>query len=100
MKEIRGDIEKSIVSLSNFSIAMALPVRICVIRQFLKNRNEATREMLYDIPYNKLKINKHVNELKYLGILKTKKIEKKYYFMLMKIFLLACQIIFWIYSLT
>lgn len=56
--------------LSNFAKALALPVRIAIIRIIMENNNAVNREILWEIPFNIETINKHVAELKNLGILK------------------------------
>ncbi|WP_114941302.1 helix-turn-helix domain-containing protein [Mucilaginibacter endophyticus] len=56
--------------LSNFAKALALPVRVAIIRIIIEHNNVVKREMLYEIPFNIETINKHVAELKNLGILK------------------------------
>ncbi|MFD2873092.1 helix-turn-helix domain-containing protein [Mucilaginibacter ximonensis] len=57
------------LALSNFVKALALPVRICIVRYIIENGNAVKREQLAEIPYNLLTVNQHVNELKHLGIL-------------------------------
>jgi len=56
--------------LSNFAKALALPVRVAIIRIIIEHNNIVKRETLYEIPFNIETINKHVAELKNLGILK------------------------------
>jgi transcriptional regulator with XRE-family HTH domain len=56
--------------LSNFAKALALPVRVAIIRIIIEHNNVIKRETLYEIPFNIETINKHVAELKNLGILK------------------------------
>lgn len=69
--DLNMNIDQSIVKLSNFSRALALPVRIYIIRQILDNHNCATREILHQIPFKKDLINMHLLELKNMGLLKT-----------------------------
>ena|GEM_PF-6321766 len=59
------------VALSNFVKALALPVRIGIVRFILENGNAVKREQLSAIPYNRLTVNQHINELKHLDIIKT-----------------------------
>lgn len=59
------------VALSNFAKALALPVRVCIIRFILENDNHVNREMLTQIPFKSNSVNKHINDLKYLGIIKS-----------------------------
>jgi DNA-binding XRE family transcriptional regulator len=69
--DLNSNVDPSIVKLSNFSRALALPVRIYIIRQILDNHNCATREILHQIPFKKDLINMHLLELKNMGLLKT-----------------------------
>lgn len=69
--DLNMNVDQSIVKLSNFSRALALPVRIYIIRQILDNHNCATREVLHQIPFKKDLINMHLLELKNMGLLKT-----------------------------
>ncbi|GAA4104653.1 helix-turn-helix domain-containing protein [Mucilaginibacter panaciglaebae] len=59
------------VALSNFVKALALPVRICIVRFILENGNAVKRGMLSEIPYNRQTVNQHINELKHLDIIKS-----------------------------
>lgn len=65
------------VALSNFVKALALPVRICIIRFVLENGNAVKRGQLAGIPYKRLTVNQHINELKHLEIIKTDYIDKE-----------------------
>ncbi len=56
--------------LANFAKALALPIRVAIIRTIMANGNSITRENFYDIPFHHETINKHVAELKNLGIIK------------------------------
>lgn len=61
------------IDLANFAKAIALPIRVCMIRLILENGNEATRVKLHELPFNQLTINQHLAELAHLGILKSKR---------------------------
>ncbi|MDN3583711.1 ArsR/SmtB family transcription factor [Mucilaginibacter flavus] len=56
--------------LANFAKALALPVRIAIIRTIMLNGNTITKENFYEIPFHHETINKHIAELKTLGIIK------------------------------
>ncbi|WP_170113598.1 helix-turn-helix transcriptional regulator [Mucilaginibacter yixingensis] len=72
MKVIKNnDVDPMIVRLSNFSRALALPVRIYIIRQILDNQNHATRKELHQLPFKTELINTHLQELKQLGLITT-----------------------------
>ncbi|WP_439699186.1 hypothetical protein ACFGVS_14850 [Mucilaginibacter sp. AW1-7] len=55
--------------LANFAKALALPVRIAIIRTIIKNGNAITKENFYEIPFHHETINKHIAELRTLGII-------------------------------
>jgi predicted transcriptional regulator len=57
--------------LANFAKALALPVRVAIIRLIIANGNSITKENFHTIPFNHETINKHIAELKTLGIIKT-----------------------------
>jgi predicted transcriptional regulator len=56
--------------LANFAKALALPVRIAIIRTIINNGNFITKENFYNIPYAHETIAKHIAELRTLGIIK------------------------------
>jgi predicted transcriptional regulator len=56
--------------LANFAKALALPVRVAIIRIIMANGNSITKENFHAIPFNHETINKHIAELKNLGIIK------------------------------
>ncbi|GGA94572.1 hypothetical protein [Mucilaginibacter rubeus] len=56
--------------LANFAKALALPVRIAIVRIIIANDNLVPKESLYSIPFNQETITKHIAELKRMGILK------------------------------
>jgi len=58
------------VALSNFVKALALPVRICIVRFILENGNAVKRNRLSEIPYNPTTVHQHINELRNLDIVK------------------------------
>ncbi len=80
MNTVKFNLDKSIIKFSNFAKALALPVRIWTIRVILENGNSATREMLHQIPFKGSTVNQHLNELKYLGIIKTVRKDKITFF--------------------
>jgi len=57
--------------LANFAKALALPVRVAIIRLIIANGNSISKENFHTIPFNHETINKHIAELKTLGIIKT-----------------------------
>ncbi|WPV02101.1 helix-turn-helix transcriptional regulator [Mucilaginibacter sp. cycad4] len=57
--------------LANFAKALALPVRIAIVRIIMTNGNLVSKENLYSIPFNQETITKHLAELKRMGIVKT-----------------------------
>lgn len=65
------------IALSNFVKALALPVRICIVRFILEHGNSIKREKLAEVPYNRTTVNQHVNELKHLGIVKSETKDKE-----------------------
>ncbi|MCC8424594.1 helix-turn-helix domain-containing protein [Mucilaginibacter sp. UR6-11] len=60
------------IALANFAKALALPIRVGIIRLVLENDNEVCRAKIHEIPFNKQTINQHLSDLVYLGILTTK----------------------------
>jgi len=56
--------------LANFAKALALPVRIAIVRIIMTNGNSVSKESLYSIPFNHETITKHLAELRRLGIIK------------------------------
>jgi predicted transcriptional regulator len=56
--------------LANFAKALALPVRIAIIRIITANGNLISKEDLYSIPFNHESITKHLTELKRMGVIK------------------------------
>lgn len=65
------------VALSNFVKALALPVRIGIVRFILENGNAVKREQFSEIPYNRLTVNQHINELKHLDIVQVELVDKE-----------------------
>ncbi|SEM62160.1 DNA-binding transcriptional regulator, ArsR family [Mucilaginibacter gossypiicola] len=56
--------------LANFAKALALPVRIAIVRIIMTNNNSISKEILYTIPFNHETTTKHLAELKRMGIIK------------------------------
>lgn len=71
MKLSEKYLTKKDIDLANFAKAIALPVRVCIIRLIIENGNEASRVKLHEIPFNQLTVNQHLTELKHLGILRS-----------------------------
>lgn len=55
--------------LANFAKALALPVRVAIIRMIIANGNAITKDNFCEIPFHHETINKHLSELKTLGII-------------------------------
>jgi hypothetical protein len=58
--------------LANFAKALALPVRIAIVRIIMTNGNSVSKESLYAIPFNHETITKHLSELKRMGMIKAR----------------------------
>lgn len=58
------------ISLAEFAKAIALPVRIAILRRIIASGNELRRAGFDPIPYNPESVNKHLSELRALGIIK------------------------------
>lgn len=71
MKLSEKYLTKKDIDLANFAKAIALPVRVCIIRLIIENGNEASRVKLHEIPFNQLTVNQHLADLKHLGILRS-----------------------------
>lgn len=56
--------------LANFAKALASPVRVAIFRTIVTNGNLVSRENLYTIPFDHETINKHLADLKRLGVIK------------------------------
>jgi transcriptional regulator with XRE-family HTH domain len=56
--------------LSQFARALALPVRVFIVRTIIENGFSINRDALYTTSFNMETINKHVSELRSLGLIK------------------------------
>ena len=56
--------------LSQFARALALPVRVFIVRTIIENGFSINRDALYTTSFNTETINKHVSELRSLGLIK------------------------------
>lgn len=57
-------------ALADFAKAIALPVRIAIIRMIIKSENGLKKQSLSEIPYNPESIEKHISQLRALGLIK------------------------------
>lgn len=66
---------KEEIALADFSKAIALPVRIRLLRVIIENSNEASREVLhgYFDTYNPMVINQHLLDLIHLNVIQSKR---------------------------
>ncbi|MEO7211642.1 helix-turn-helix domain-containing protein [Mucilaginibacter sp.] len=58
--------------ISAFARAIALPIRVFILRMIAENGNSLTKQAFYTSAFNTKTINKHIQELRGLGIIKTK----------------------------
>ncbi len=80
MKLSEKYLSKNDIALADFAKAIALPIRVCIIRIIIENGNRATRDKLFEIAYDRQTINRHILDLKYLKILKSSTEAKISYF--------------------
>ncbi|MDB4922588.1 hypothetical protein [Mucilaginibacter sp.] len=59
------------VQISKFARAIALPIRVFILRMIIENGNAISKKTFYTDTYNSRTIDKHILELKSLGIIKT-----------------------------
>ncbi|ASU33068.1 hypothetical protein [Mucilaginibacter xinganensis] len=71
MSFLSEDFTDNDVQLSKFARAMALPVRVFILRMIIESGNSISKKAFYDNSYNSRTIDKHILELKSLGIIKT-----------------------------
>ncbi|MES2428052.1 MAG: helix-turn-helix transcriptional regulator [Bacteroidota bacterium] len=66
---------KEEIALADFSKAIALPVRIRLLRIIIENDNEASREALHSYfdTYNPMVINQHLLDLIHLNVIQSKR---------------------------
>jgi transcriptional regulator with XRE-family HTH domain len=63
-------INESDKRFSDFARALALPIRVLIVRRVIENGFSITKNNLDIADYTKENITKHINELRFLGILK------------------------------
>lgn len=63
--------------MAKFALALGLPVRIFIIRIIINQNNLATKEDFNNTSFAPELINKHISQLRGLGILKIKKENRK-----------------------
>ncbi|RWY55822.1 helix-turn-helix domain-containing protein [Mucilaginibacter gilvus] len=61
--------------ISAFARAIALPIRVFILRMIAENGNSLTKQAFYTSAFNTKTINKHIQELRGLGIIKTKTVK-------------------------
>jgi hypothetical protein len=55
--------------LSAFAKALALPIRVAIIRMIIQHGNNISKDMIYTLPYNPEIITKHISSLRTLKII-------------------------------
>ncbi|MCR8558547.1 hypothetical protein KXD93_12900 [Mucilaginibacter sp. BJC16-A38] len=68
---LKANLNETDVQISQFARAMALPVRVFIIRMIIENGNGISKKAFYTDTYKSRTIDKHILELKSLGIIKT-----------------------------
>ncbi|AMR31320.1 hypothetical protein A0256_07720 [Mucilaginibacter sp. PAMC 26640] len=61
--------------IAQFARAIALPIRVFIIRMIAENGNSINKQNFYNSTFDARAINKHIMELKSLGIIKVKTIK-------------------------
>jgi ribosome-binding protein aMBF1 (putative translation factor) len=61
--------------ISQFARAIALPIRVFILRMIAENGNSLSKQAFYTTAFNTKTINKHIQELRGLGIIKTKTVK-------------------------
>ena len=56
--------------LSTFAKALALPIRVAIIRMIVEHGNSISKDMIYTLPHNPDIISRHISELRTLKILR------------------------------
>lgn len=59
------------VALADFAKALALPIRVCIVRFILEHKNEVSRDKFGQLPFKITTISQHLSALKYLGVIKS-----------------------------
>lgn len=70
MSHIDPQFSRADNQLANFAKALAMPVRIAIIRAIIVSNNNISKENLLTIPYKTDTINRHLTRLKEAGIIK------------------------------
>ncbi|MEP6612788.1 MAG: hypothetical protein ABJA76_12910 [Mucilaginibacter sp.] len=70
MNFLKADLNETDVQVSQFARAIALPVRVFIIRMIIENGNAINKKTFYTDTYKARTIDKHILELKSLGIIK------------------------------
>jgi ribosome-binding protein aMBF1 (putative translation factor) len=73
MKLSDKNFTKEDIALADFAKAIALPIRVRIIRLIIENGNEVPREKLHEAPFNPTVINLHLLDLVHLKIVKSKR---------------------------
>ena len=55
--------------LSAFAKALALPIRVAIIRMIIQHGNNISKDILYTLPHNPEIITKHISKLRTLKII-------------------------------
>ena len=63
--------------ISQFARVIALPIRVFIIRMIVENGNSLSKNALYTSAFSASTINKHIQELKTLGIIKIKVVKSQ-----------------------
>ena len=61
--------------ISQFARAIALPIRVFILRMIAENGNSLSKQAFYTTAFNAKTINKHIQELRGLGIIKAKTVK-------------------------
>lgn len=61
--------------IAQFARAIALPIRVFIIRMIAENGNSLNKQTFYNSAFDARVINKHIMELKSLGIIKVKTVK-------------------------
>jgi ribosome-binding protein aMBF1 (putative translation factor) len=61
--------------ISQFARAIALPIRVFILRMIAENGNSLSKQAFYTTAFNTKTINKHLQELRGLGIIKAKTVK-------------------------
>jgi ribosome-binding protein aMBF1 (putative translation factor) len=73
MKLSDKNFTKEDIALANFAKAIALPIRVRIIRYIIEHGNEVSREQVHEISFNSTVINQHLLDLAHLDIIKARR---------------------------